>query len=141
MAVAADAGRVIAQGDRFDPVDRAQVMQVFGAGAFQPALVGRQQGLSDAGHRLGVALEQGSHLFDDVGQRDPVGQSMRLDAGRAELRRARLVDLISYLSRRAPGGEAPGPDPPGDLRLSVLSAGHPGPSHASLDRSATGDSA
>src|SRR5690606_40077305 len=102
--------------------DGAQIVEVLGAGAFQPALVRRKQGLPDARRRLLITVEQRSDLFDHVGERDPMGQTVAFDLRRAELRATRFVDLLSDLGRGPAGGEAPGPDAPRPFRFPVLSA-------------------
>ncbi|RJL22775.1 hypothetical protein [Bailinhaonella thermotolerans] len=112
VVMTADARAVVPEGDRFDAVDLAQVMEVFGSGFLEPAFVRGQKRLTDAWHRLAVHIEQGAHLFDDVGQSDSVRETVGLDPRRGELRSALVVDLLGDLGHAGPGGEALGPDPP-----------------------------
>nr|BFE82254.1 hypothetical protein GCM10020093_048550 [Planobispora longispora] len=112
MAVAADARALVSKGDRFHPVDGAQVMQVFGAGSLQPALVSGQERLPDARRRFRVALEQCPDLFDHVGESDAVRETMTFDARGPELATALLVDLLGDLRRGASRGQASRPDLP-----------------------------
>ncbi|WP_176611359.1 hypothetical protein [Actinomadura sp. WMMB 499] len=117
VAAAADTGTLVVQLLGFDPVDGAEVVEVLGARSFVAALVGRKQRLPQPGQRLAVDLVERLDLGDDVGQRDPVGEPVRLDAARAEQRCALLVDLACDLRGAAPAGEAVRADPARDVRL------------------------
>ncbi|GGL06422.1 hypothetical protein Sme01_66670 [Sphaerisporangium melleum] len=103
-------------------------MEIFGPGTLQPAFVGAEKSLTNAGHRLAVAFEQGPHLFDNVGQSDSVSETMRFDPSCPELRAALFENLLGDPGHGAPARQASRTSPPRQLRFLVLPAGHPGPS-------------
>ncbi|WP_243772290.1 hypothetical protein [Actinomadura barringtoniae] len=106
MAAAADARTLKAELVGFDPIDGTEVVQILGAGTLVAALIGRQQRLPQPGRRLAVHFVERAYLRDDVGQRDTVGQAVRLDPTRAEQRPALIVDLSSDLSGVTPSCQA-----------------------------------
>ncbi|MEU4535144.1 hypothetical protein AB0G15_09785 [Streptosporangium sp. NPDC023825] len=112
VAVATDARAVVPEGGGFDPVGGAQVVQVFGTGPLQPALVRGQERLTDAGGRLAVAFEQRPYLFDDVRESDTMREAVTFNPSGPELRTTLFVDFLGYLRRGLPGGQATGPDLP-----------------------------
>ncbi|MFD1117418.1 hypothetical protein [Sphaerisporangium aureirubrum] len=94
VAVATDARPVVAEGDRFDPVDGAQIVEVLRSRPLEAAFVGAQKRLADAGHRFAVAFEQRADLFDDVGQGDAMSEPVRFNASCPKMRGTLFVNLL-----------------------------------------------
>ncbi|GAA3825395.1 hypothetical protein GCM10022226_52620 [Sphaerisporangium flaviroseum] len=87
-------------------------MEVLGPGSLKTALVGAEKRFPDAGHRFAVPLEQGAHLFDDVGKSDAMGETMRFDSCCPELRSTLFMNLFGDSGSTAPDRQAARPSSP-----------------------------
>ncbi|MFD1500323.1 hypothetical protein [Streptosporangium lutulentum] len=110
--MATDAGAVVSEGDRFDPVGGAQVVEVFGTGPFQPALIGGEKRLTYTWCRFSVTFEQRPYLFDHIREGDAMRKAMTFNPCCPKLWITLFIDQLGDMRRALPDSQAFGPNLP-----------------------------
>jgi hypothetical protein len=110
--MATDARAVVSKGDRFDPVGGAQIVEIFGTGPFQPALVGGEKRLAYTWRRFAVTFEQRPYLFDHIREGDAVRETMTFNPCCPELWITLFIDQLGDMRRALPDSQAFGPKLP-----------------------------